>query len=144
MTKDSKEVAKWVVIAALVVGGYKVLKDPIQKFFANIFSKGEAQNIVKEIEKANVNGSVRTTLVQGIVNSVETNIKRTWQDERSMVRDMNDLANKDEVVYAATYYKNSTGRSLKTDLKEALSLEHFMFYGKRYSDLKDYVKNNLF
>lgn len=117
-----------------------------------LFASATSVKLGQEINQSNNNTDpikgTRTPYITGIVTTVKKMIGDSWyhiQDEVGIVNEMNKLANAAEVSEASALYQTAYSSSLRADLVEALHKD--TFFGTTqpgaFSQLKDYIKNNL-
>jgi hypothetical protein len=149
----------YIVVCGLVLYGlFKSLLNSSTNFFTKIFARSsQADYVAGSIPSGTPTTSPGAPLpsdyirVEGIVESVTTEINSLDQDEKRIVRDMNTLTTKEQVLYASNYYHTSEGGSLRAALQDALAADwrgsgfiggllNPNAVGSRFEDLSTVVK----
>lgn len=120
----------------------------IRSMISTITAKNNVDHLQDQTNPSNpgsVNNSIRVDVVKSVANSVHDEIKNTFQDEKSIVDQMNTLNNPREVSFISSYYQDQFNKNLKSELIQALKSDSWYMAnsGERFIDLKKFIQDNL-
>lgn len=146
MKKNNQKLVVWAIAILAGIALVKSQISTIQRWFASLFAKPNGQALYNELNPKTPptisNTQTRTSFVKSIADDLKRQFDSWNTYEDKVVKTINELANAAEAAECAAYYQATHNRSLKSDLQEELYPDWNILYG-RYSDIKDYIKNNI-
>lgn len=122
-----------------IIFGYVIGKNLVSKFAAGLAVNNVNKNLDKNIDIATNPKAIRETMCKSIVDGINKELTATfWTNDDTIKSLLDQLQNKEEVVWTASYFEQIYSKNLKATLVKAMGNT-----GTTFKDLSDLVKFNL-